>query len=263
MNGLPGGVSRRGFLVPRGLGTSANFWYTGGMRIFLVFAIIALYIAVAFVPPSTQNLQAAMLELTDTKFFDGFHVGTLSIPGKNVDVTTVAEALKELATRAGSAQQLVTVGEQGKEISSTLSAAAKLLGAAASTSGKQVEVDMRNALAKQASDIIQNIGKTKADSGAWRRMLKAETDPVILEQLHIVQDAVQSGDVRRCGELSFVAQEQRGNDAHGVLFTPGYGDYLAYCLARVTGEGSRCDQISGGITPALDAVCRADFGRDV
>ncbi len=234
------------------------------MRIFLVFAIIALYIAVAFVPPSAQNLQAAMVQLTDTKFFDGFHVGTVNIPGKNIDVTTVTEALKDLAARAGSAQQLVTSGAQGKDISGTLSAAATLLSAAAGTSGEQLEVDMRNALAKKASEVITNIGKTKTDSSAaWRRVLKAETDPVVLEQLHIIQDAILSGDVRRCAALAYVSQEQRGSDAHGVLYTPGHGDYLAYCLARVTGEGSRCDQISGGITPALDAVCRADFGADV
>jgi hypothetical protein len=234
------------------------------MRTFLVFAIIALYIAVAFVPPSTQNLQAAMLQLGDAKLFTGLQVGSLQLQGKNVDLADTAKALGELASRLGNVQQPTFVaGLPGKEYAEKLADAAEVIASVAGKTPDDLKADMRNEFAKQASEAIQGIGRGKpAGSAAWKKMLKAETDPVVLEQLHIIQDAILSGDVRVCGDLPYADPVERVVDG-AFRFTPSHGDYLAYCLARVTGESGRCAQIDDRVTPDLRAACGADFGTDV
>lgn len=234
------------------------------MRLFLVFAIIALYIAVAFVPPSTQNLQAAMLQLNESKMFDGFHIGNGALPGGNIDLAATASSLRDLASRVGAAvPQTLPSAESGKQYADRLADAAGVLTALGGKSSEELKVDLRNELAKKAAETIQNIGRGKPKgSGAWWVMLRNEMDPVVLEQLHLIQAAIVAGDVRLCGELPYAVPVQRMIDG-AMLMTPSRGDYLAYCLARVTGEGTRCEQIDDRISPALQTVCRADFATDV
>lgn len=234
------------------------------MRTFLVFSVIALYIAVAFVPPSSQNLQAAMLQLNESRLFTGIHVGSVTAAGQKVDLLATAGLLKELATKvATTSPQSVVSGASGKEYAEKITQAAGVIAAIGGKSTDELKVDLRNELAKKAAEAIQNIGKGKpAGSIAWKRILKNEVDPVVLEQLQLIQAAIVAGDVRLCGALPYAAPVERTADGTTYM-TPSHGDYLAYCLARVTGEGSRCDQIDERIAPALQTACRADFGSDV
>ncbi|HRH94061.1 MAG TPA: hypothetical protein PKV72_06050 [Candidatus Peribacteria bacterium] len=233
------------------------------MRTFLVFAVIALYIAVAFVPPSSQNLQAAMLQLNESKLFTGLHVGAASA-GEKLDLAATAGLLKDLAAKVSttSPKELVN-GTTGKEYAEKITQAATVIAAMGGKTPDELQVDLRNELAKKAAEAIQNIGKGQpAGSLVWKRMLKNETDPTVLGQLQLIQEAIKSGDVRKCGELPYAAPVERTVD--GTMYmTPSRGDYLAYCLARVNGEGTRCDQIDDRISPALQTACRADFGSDV
>ncbi len=234
------------------------------MRTFLVFAVIALYIAVAFVPPSTQNLQAAMLQLGEAKMFDGLSIGEISLSGDKVDLMATAEALKDLASKVTAASPFQANGSSAKEYAETLADAAGVLSKVAGKTPDELKADMRNEFAKQAAEAIQSIGRSApAGSPAWKKLMKTETDPVVLEQLHLIQDAILSGDVRACGALPYPVQVERLAADGATLHTPSHGDYLAYCLARLTGESGRCEQVDEKLSPDLRGVCRADFGTDV
>ncbi len=70
------------------------------------------------------------------------------------------------------------------------------------------------------------------------------------EFFRAVEDAILQSDPLGCGELK--VSSEGGENA------PSRGDWIAYCLARVTKNALRCDQITPGISPDLRLLCREE-----
>lgn len=231
------------------------------MRPFLVLSSIALYVVLAFVPPSVPNLQAAMVSLRSSTLFQGMHIGTVGVPTAT-DVSTAAIALKNLVTKVGAdaSPDIFVNGGAGKKYAKVLAdAAAGVLATAGQKTVQNVSADLRNTLGQQATYALSNMWKGTVESSAeWKKALKTEPDDTVREQLLIIESAIEKDDVRLCRTLQFTASSLREVNGKQVA-TPSHGDYLAYCIARVAGEGQRCSQIDADISPPLQSICMKEF----
>lgn len=78
--------------------------------------------------------------------------------------------------------------------------------------------------------------RTHAFTSGWKH-IKKEGSPHLVEQLERIEWASRKADVRLCGEVV--------GDADVTV-----GDYIALCVAIVTGDSARCDYLH-----ALQDLC--------
>lgn len=168
--------------------------YNALMRALLVFGFIALYVGLAFVPPSEANIHALAKQaqsLTDT------------------DVSTLVETAQN---------------------------------------GLHAAIPLADSAIKKATELVSNPTRINASLSG---LVTFGASSAMKAQLERIQWAAAKGDPKLCknlGELMMNTTDTAG--------TPSFGDYLAFCLAAVTKEISRCDQISTETAPSLYSACQ-------
>lgn len=207
----------------------------------LAFAFLALYVLISYVPPSAEAL--AMSAKGEQLPALGL-VGRIEFPlqislpnGSDISlpVASVNSFIRETFARGSEAIKSLPSAEQAR---GKVGGAVEMVKSAANT-GLQVS---RKVVA--ASKQI----RTVADA------LKLEPDPTIRQHLQLTEWAEQKSDVHACEQLNPVVLDERTVNGR-VLPTPTPGDFLAYCLARVTHDGARCTQIGDGTFPPLKSLC--------
>jgi len=81
----------------------------------------------------------------------------------------------------------------------------------------------------------------------------------IRKHLQLIEWARLKNDLGSCGELAPTVLDERTAPDGKRLETPSHGDFLAYCLARVTRNPDRCAQIAPDTSPPLRALCESEF----
>lgn len=89
-------------------------------------------------------------------------------------------------------------------------------------------------------------GSSEAEEAydGWKEAMDVRPD--VAEILLAIETARETYDVRACHDLPAVQGASRG-------------DYLAYCLARVTRDPKRCDQIDPVSIPNLKSLCNDEL----
>jgi len=93
--------------------------------------------------------------------------------------------------------------------------------------------------------------KRKKTSAYWKQVKKDSDDDDFIARMEDIEWAARKTDVRLCGELIATIPL--------TLHQPTRGDYLALCLAKVTGDIARCDQIDNDIAPVLKKLCTEEL----
>lgn len=93
----------------------------------------------------------------------------------------------------------------------------------------------------------------------WTDLLSFESNADIRKQIQLIQLAVKKSDIKSCTKLSVLPVEER-TIAGVKVKTPSPGDFIAYCLARVTKVKERCDQIADNISLPLRSLCERELG---
>jgi hypothetical protein len=93
--------------------------------------------------------------------------------------------------------------------------------------------------------------KLKKTSAYWKQVKNDSDDKNFVARLKDIEWATRKTDVRLCGVLIDTIPVTPGE--------PTRGDYLALCLAKVTGDSARCDQIKTDIAPVLKKLCTEEL----
>jgi|GEM_PF-1719589 len=213
------------------------------MRSLLVFGITIAFIASAFVPPSEANFRS-LAERAKATIEQRMKV---SLPGTGIpDTAELKKAAKLMQTLAKDPQATVLIEDALKtaktqDYSGLWKSAASLL---------KKTLPASQGIASTVTDRLMEDTGTQAVS-RWIKLISAEKDPVLHKQLERIDWAAKKGDVRLCRELTLGEVINGGNG-------PSTGDLLAFCLAKVLGEGERCAQMSDA-SEALRAVCQEEL----
>ncbi len=108
-------------------------------------------------------------------------------------------------------------------------------------------------IAKKAVKTALNSMKKPQVSAMWKTM-KAETDDAEFKRsIDRIEFATKKQDIRLCIDdvIPSTAEDTGG--------TATEGDYLALCIARITRDESRCDQISATLTIPLRLLCTEEL----
>ncbi len=116
------------------------------------------------------------------------------------------------------------------------------------------------ALAPSPKTVVKKVVKTALNSvkkpqvsAMWKTMKAETTDAEFKRAVDRIEFATKKQDVRLCVDDVIPANaEDRGGMATE-------GDYLALCIARITRDESRCDQISSTLSLPLRTLCTEEL----
>lgn len=202
------------------------FWYNGWMRTILVFGLLALFTLVSFVPPSGGGYTIASAQTLPLEFNTNVN-GVI-----NYVKTTTQNAAKNLPKVNVTLPSEINI--DAKEVAPTLFK--KMLSFAVDAAKDKIAPE------------------PEVTHANWRDAAEEETNDVLKHYFVLIEWAREKHDVRACSELSPTVLEER--IVKNVSYqTPSHDDWIAYCLARVTGNSDRCQQIQSGILPRLQTLC--------
>lgn len=212
------------------------------MRSKLVFGSVLAYVAMAFVPPSQQNvlvhMQSARADIASTAR------GALvqeEIPSEK-ELKAAATLMQELAKNP-QIGTLIHSAEQKAGVHNGTAVIGRAAGFLAAISPS----------VKPARSPVQPTSTIKVTrSTSWKKMVSTETVPALRDLLQQVDFAQRKGDIRLCRDFDPSLAGFSG-------VRPTAGDFLALCLAKVTGEVRRCEQISLETAPQLRSVCSSEL----
>jgi len=210
------------------------------MRSLVIFGITAVFIACAFVPPSEANFQAlaehakvAIEKGSVSSFF------TVSLPDTN-EWKKAAKSLQTLTKDAATTVLVenVTSNVKGQIASGALQTATNML------------KDIVPEPATVAKAVVNQVTATVSSqvSKRWTELLSSEKDPALAKIYERIDWAAKKGEVRLCRELTLGVSTE----------TIAAGDLLALCLAKVTRDPARCEQISDDAS-VLKSICKEEL----
>ncbi len=137
--------------------------------------------------------------------------------------------------------------------------AATLLASAGVDRGKvDTAVKVLREVAPEPKKVVKRLSaaaltqmKLKKTSAYWKQVKNDSDDKNFVARMQDIEWATRKTDVRLCGVLIDTIPINTGE--------PTRGDYLALCLAKVTGDIARCDQIKTDITPVLKKLCTEEL----
>lgn len=104
---------------------------------------------------------------------------------------------------------------------------------------------------KRVASVAKKAVMTRKTSAYWTEVKTESTDENLVSSLQKIEWAIGKKDVRLCRDLPIVKSDASDG--------PTYGDYLALCLAAVTGDTARCDQINAGTASTLRKLCTEEL----
>jgi hypothetical protein len=219
------------------------------MRSLLVFGITAAFIACAFVPPSQQNFiaraeQAKVQVAERTKAA----LGTAGLPS-SADLKRAAALMKSLS-KDPNVTTLLEKAEKGVRVADQIAILQK-----AADALKTVSPSPKKIVSRVVHKAVVSVTGVQP-SARWKEIVETEKNSDLRLQLERVDFAARKGDVRLCKEIS------NAEFANHAGF-PATGDLLALCLAKITGESSRCDQINSNLFVPLKPVCTEELAANV
>jgi hypothetical protein len=205
------------------------------MRSLLIFGIIGLFIACSFVPPSQASLvslskiaRSEMQSNTQSALF-----GTLP---NSKDLTRVASLLSAIASNPDA---LKTVKKTGGVI--VENADQQLLKSTASL----LQTAAKDSL-PSPKKVVKTLFYPKTHpSKEWMALIKKEEDPTRKQLLEIITQAESSKNIRLC------------HNSH----LKDKSDFFALCLARVTMNSGRCQQMKQGRSMVYKNACLAEYSQ--
>lgn len=188
------------------------------MRTLFTIGCIAGFIACAFVPPTDANFQS-LEQMAKTQVRE--RTASSLLGGKTLDSKQVENAANILkAVVADPALRSAVQKAAGKATDvSTVEDIVTAISAMASP--KRV--------LKRASTVAVHAVQTHRFSATWTKTKVSSTKERVL-QMQRIEWASRKQDVRLCGEVK--------GDVETTV-----GEYIALCVALVTGDPSRCDQL--------------------
>lgn len=94
----------------------------------------------------------------------------------------------------------------------------------------------------------------------FRSLLASESSSTVKHQLELVDWAQKTSNIGACKDvLSAATGGDRVVDG-ALLPLPSAGDYLAFCVARITKVKERCNQIAAQIALPLKSLCEREIG---
>ena len=205
------------------------------MRALFVFGAVALYIGCAFVTPSQANVHAMVMAAGRLK--PASVTSLLSAASK--PIMTITDTVKKVAKDP---KTTVLVDAAGKALSGDKKAAI--------TSATSVAVSALPDVQTVARTLSKVIAKHDDRMTAAFAALMANTaDASVKAQFERIEWAAEKADPRLCKTLADNNVVTTGSAA------PSFGDLLALCLARTTGDATRCSQIDSVTGAALKSAC--------
>lgn len=192
------------------------------MRTLSVFGCIALYVACAFVTPSEANVRAMAKSVMKYR-------PELSAKAVNSAITRTTGVITYVAASPKATVLVESASKAAKQhVTALTSAAASSVASQLSAAVSSQKINMQT---------------------AFTSLIAEETDEALKKQFERIEWAAQKADPRFCRTLS----ETAGGAIDSAA--PTFGDLLALCLARTTGDVSRCGQIDPASAPALRRAC--------
>ncbi len=211
------------------------------MRTAIVLGLIALFSLVAFVPPNgaTNGTIARAQEMTDSLTIDF-----------NMDLNAAVQGAKTHATNAVKNVPKIEVKIPTK-LDVTLPDPNVIAKEAAPSLFKRL---FAFTLETASNQIVPEIQAVPAN---WRKAAEDEPNETLRHYFLLIEWAREKADIRACDELTPTVLEERTVDGKSIL-TPTRGDWIAYCLARVTKNYDRCKQIQTTTLPPLKSLCEQE-----
>ncbi len=209
------------------------------MRSALVFIALVAFVAVAFVPPTQESLHA------NAAFISSLHD---KAEGASVSVKAVSDVAYDFVNALGIkfGTNATAAVEYAKNLQSTVKKAQSGDARAILSLAKdQTAVAVQTAVTARLKKLVA--GKPIAPG-----VLSAEEKLLYKEQLRLIEQAVQESDVRVCAQLRPAKSAPEK--------APSAGDFMALCVARVTGSASRCLQIDATVSVPLKRLCEQSLG---
>ena len=211
------------------------------MKSLAVMIALGAFVAVAFVPPTQENLQAHAQMLA-------------SIESRGVNVAEAADAVQ---TVVGNAINAVS-GLFGSDIVTIEHLTTRVSDAAGTTATELLASAKQEAVSQTKKTVVGHVtGAVRKATGTaqaapqLRSLLTAGELAVFGSQVQMIESAVKNGNVRACRDIVDV---QTGDDAVSV---PSATDFMVLCIAMVTGDPNRCVQIDeASSSPPLHSICQ-------
>jgi hypothetical protein len=192
------------------------------MKSLAIMIALGAFVAVAFVPPTQENLQANAAFVA-------------SLGERGINVAHAATAVQELAGKAVTAVSGAFATPETRQL--------------LESAKQQAAEEVKKAVTKQVSGTIQKAIGAAPKIQPLRKQLTAGELSVYKSHVQTIESAVSTGNVRTCRAL---ADAQSGELANA----PSAADFMVLCIAMVTGDPNRCVQIDAeASSPPLHSIC--------
>ena len=213
------------------------------IRNLLTIGAIAGFIASAFVSPTNANFSTihAMAQDEVRTRTAGSLFGGNALSAK--DAAAAAKVLTAVATNPA-----------------LKSAASKALGGAASLKNIDDAATVLTSVSAPKT-VLKHVAKTAKKMFTVRKLThvwktyKVSADPFTLAQIDRIEWALKKNDVRLCSGTAEAAANR--SDQAPQTLSP--GEYLALCVAIVTGDEGRCDQILPTSDSSMHSLCTEEL----
>lgn len=208
-------------------------------RNLVIIGLIAGFIASAFVTPTNANFKAMQALAKD-----------------QVRVRTAGSLLGGSVLSAKDAQTAAKVLAAVAANPALKSSVAKAVGSAVSLKNVEEAATVLTSVSspvktvKRVAASAAQILTTHRLTSVWKTF-KASADPFTVAQMERIEWALRKGDVRLCSDVMDSADNRSDKDPQTLTS----GEYLALCVAIVTGDPARCDQILSVSDPSLRSLC--------
>ncbi len=217
------------------------------MRTILVFGLITLFALVSFVPPQGGNVAIAQAQEV-----------TIHLNGNVSSALTTVKNQGDLFMK----NIVPKVSVQVPKIDLTIPTDVKI----DLKDPKQSIEDAAPSLIKRlvtftAKEVQKNVNvqlEAKDVPADWRKAAEAEPNETLKQHFLLIEWAREKHDIRACNELQPTVLEARTVGSE-TFTTPAPGDWIAYCLARVTQSTDRCLQINPSTLPPLRSLCEQEL----
>ncbi len=223
------------------------------MRFLAAIGALAAFLAVAYVPPTAENLHANALP-----------IATVAADAKqNQTLQAISAILRPVADvlRSKLSGGAAVIGEYAGQLTSAAIDVGSTQGQVLiDETKKHVVTEVKNTVTEVISESVANVATVMkpAKKKPVAQLLTPSQRVQFTPQLNVIDTAVATSDVRVCQELKDV--ENRIPDA---ALAPTVGDFLAFCIARITKDAHRCPQINDQSSVPLREMCEREVAAKI